>query len=419
MLPQIFTFSQIIFSMIPLPLQSSQAEIIAKDMGKAFMKDDIVTTPSGTVCTPEGNFSIAMLDIPHLSVDDITSVTPTSQGGIWTAMVKIASLFDEIAHQAGRINFRSPHAMVTNAMVKDESRTFYLCAIRDDLDLPIHDYGYRLITTESSVTADDIVGVAMLSFDEVEDPHVADGVIIAVDTPYRRFGIGRTLHRACEDLARNFSCTTIQGWTFCPPSPDAEFTQTASAFTSALGYRPALQEWVLSYPLESRIAPCDLPKGYRIEIWEDSIPTVYLDAIATIRTAASSDVPMGDLDHEPILWDWRRIQRNNQRDLLSSQIISVMICDQNGSPAGYSEVRRDRTYPAQVNQYLSLILPQYRGRGLAKLLKTALMTHLLDSWPDSQILSTENAVDNTAMIRVNKHFGFNITGQSLFWTRSL
>ena len=64
----------------------------------------------------------------------------------------------------------------------------------------------------------------------------------------------------------------------------------------------------------------------------------------------------------------------------------------------------------------TVVVPEYRGRGLAIRVKAHLVRELLASEPGLRILDTYNAVGNTRMLAVNRRLGFEPVDTHAAWT---
>jgi GNAT superfamily N-acetyltransferase len=67
----------------------------------------------------------------------------------------------------------------------------------------------------------------------------------------------------------------------------------------------------------------------------------------------------------------------------------------------------------------TVVIPQYRGLGLATLVKTQLIRELLGAERGLEVLDTYNALDNTRMLAVNRRLGFRPLDTHAAWTLRL
>jgi GNAT superfamily N-acetyltransferase len=64
----------------------------------------------------------------------------------------------------------------------------------------------------------------------------------------------------------------------------------------------------------------------------------------------------------------------------------------------------------------TVVVPEYRGRGLAALVKAQLISELLTAEPGLRFLDTFNAMDNHRMLAVNRRLGFRPLDAHAAWT---
>ena len=67
----------------------------------------------------------------------------------------------------------------------------------------------------------------------------------------------------------------------------------------------------------------------------------------------------------------------------------------------------------------TVVVPEYRGRGLAAQVKARLIEELLAAEPNLRVLDTYNAMDNHRMLAVNRRLGFRPLDAHAAWTLGL
>lgn len=67
----------------------------------------------------------------------------------------------------------------------------------------------------------------------------------------------------------------------------------------------------------------------------------------------------------------------------------------------------------------TVVVPEYRGRGLAAHVKARLIEELLAAEPNLRVLDTYNAMDNHRMLAVNRRLGFRPVDAHAAWTLGL
>ena len=77
-----------------------------------------------------------------------------------------------------------------------------------------------------------------------------------------------------------------------------------------------------------------------------------------------------------------------------------------GSLSGLTEVVHDLGMSYRVEQELTGVSDEHRGRGLGKWLKAEMMFFIRDELPEVRYISTGNADTNTPMVSINERMGF-------------
>jgi RimJ/RimL family protein N-acetyltransferase len=78
---------------------------------------------------------------------------------------------------------------------------------------------------------------------------------------------------------------------------------------------------------------------------------------------------------------------------------------------GHTNVWLDVRAPEKLNQFMTGVLPEYRGRGIGLLMKCELYLNLANIVPEWQTISTETLSTNVYMQAINERLGFRMTKQ--------
>ena len=65
--------------------------------------------------------------------------------------------------------------------------------------------------------------------------------------------------------------------------------------------------------------------------------------------------------------------------------------------------------PLPAKQWLTYVIPELRGRGLAKYLKAKMLKHIIAGYPEVSVINTDCYVRNTPMISLNEKMGYLYT----------
>ena len=94
---------------------------------------------------------------------------------------------------------------------------------------------------------------------------------------------------------------------------------------------------------------------------------------------------------------------------------TLLVRDPAGTCVGGTEVTYEPWEPAVVHQQNTGIDPAHRGVGLAKWAKAAMLRRLRAERPEAQVVRTDNAFSNAAMLAINDALGFTVTRTRTEW----
>jgi RimJ/RimL family protein N-acetyltransferase len=268
-------------------------------------------------------------------------------------------------------------------------------------------------TAYGAFVGDTIVGTATLALPMRENPHLAE-IDINVPPEHRCRGFGFALlglvHAVASEDLRNTFLTEINvpaGW-----SVD---DWPGSAFAMANGFRSEHQEdhLVLNLPCDQmeverlRAAGARHHVDYELLTWTGPCPEELVDAFASLNNAMGEDVPTGNLDHTPPVWD-ADLVHSNDRSLAGRGYTSITTLARHvsGELAGYSLMfvsAHDRT---AVSQDDTLVIRAHRGHRLGCALKLANLGVVAREFGDARTVHTWTAGLNGPMQHINEKFGF-------------
>jgi GNAT superfamily N-acetyltransferase len=257
---------------------------------------------------------------------------------------------------------------------------------------------------------DDVVGTADLGGSTTDNLHLAD-LEIHVRPAHRRRGIGRALYDEAAGLLAADGRTSICAETYVPAGAEPAGV-AAYAFATVLGFDCVHVEdhLLLDLPVpDDRIAglraKADAP-AYDVLTWTGPCPDEHLEAFCEMHTRMSTDVPVGDIDYQPVVIDAERLRAREERVFRSYDgITAVARRRADGVFGGYTQLYlpHGETYASQDD---TLVMPEHRGHRLGTLLKCATLEILQREHPDRVEIHTDTAVDNHAMQATNRDFGY-------------
>ena len=257
---------------------------------------------------------------------------------------------------------------------------------------------------------DVVVGTADLGGSTTDNLHLAD-LEIHVRTARRRSGIGRAMHDEASARLAADGRTSVCGEVYVQTGAEPSVTP-AYAFATALGFGCVHLEdhLLLDVPVPAdRVALLRAKvdeTAYDVLTWTGACPNEHLDALCEMHTRMSSDVPVGEIDYEPVVIDAERLRAREQRVLRSFDgITAVARRRADGVFGGYSQL-----YLPHGEDYVyqddTLVMPEHRGHRLGTSLKLATLDLVQRDYPERVAIHTDTAVDNHAMQATNRDFGY-------------
>jgi GNAT superfamily N-acetyltransferase len=262
-----------------------------------------------------------------------------------------------------------------------------------------------------------VIGSARVWFRRPDTPNAADhapflggGGMVRADA--RRRGAGtlllrevRRLMHALDKTLLTMSAQTGPGHGFLKHvgAIEKHCTVEQRAVFADLDW-PRLRQW------EDAVGPHDL-------VWErhaGHVPRDVLLALLPTFTDLFVDVPLGGLESAPVRWEingydqwYKAIERVGGAHHL------VLLRTPEGTVAGLSEAMWDARIPAIVRQQLTAVARPWRGRGLARALKAAMLRQVHESHPEAAVIGTNNAEVNAQILSINARIGFKVAWRNV------
>ena len=231
-------------------------------------------------------------------------------------------------------------------------------------------------------------GLAALFVGLPESPRV----MVTVPPPHRGLGAGTKLYSALSDWARERGLETFEA-VLADNDPDS------LAFAQRRGFTVERHEKGVALDLTAiEPPPVEPPHGVDIVSWADRPELAR--ALFEISVEASPDVPgYEDETHEPFE-AWLAHDMQGPGDRPEATFVAVA-----GDVAvGYAKFSLSSTDPTRAYHDLTAVKRAWRGRGIARALKSAQI-----GWAKAngfEQLKTTNDERNTAMRRLNEQLGY-------------
>ncbi|HEX5997367.1 MAG TPA: GNAT family N-acetyltransferase [Jiangellales bacterium] len=268
----------------------------------------------------------------------------------------------------------------------------------------------------------DVVGAASLDMPLKDNPRLVTMEIV-VRPDRRRRGIGSALLHVLEKEAAERRRTSllvgVHGVTLDKPTAGMLFAER-HGFTRRITdimrvQRPPFQ---LGRLIELEREALPYAADYRLATWHGRIPGEHIAEYARLAGRMSTDVPLGDLDYEPELWDEQRVRvAEDRRIRMGRDWWCTVAIAPDGTLAGTTEIGLAVDSDHSAYQGDTIVDRPHRGHRLGLLLKIANLRALLSDRPGVQAIWTWNAASNRHMISVNEKLGYAKAGWDALYQR--
>ncbi|HEV2528100.1 MAG TPA: GNAT family N-acetyltransferase [Thermomicrobiales bacterium] len=286
---------------------------------------------------------------------------------------------------------------------------------------------------------DQIVGRSLVEW-STEEGATAAWPTVEVLPAFRNRGIGTEMLRHIEAQAQLVGARTLQHSSIHTPLEGGERILSPTGHGDVPAADPGVRFLVRAgYALEQvfRISILDLPireddltsrehaavaaagPDYRVHRWTGRTPERWLDDMAILRNRMSVDAPSAGLEITEETWDAERVWASEEHGEVSDRLVLTAAVEHipSGRLAGFSQIHvpSERTRPA--SQEDTLVIREHRGHRLGMLLKVTNLRFLIETNPDSPMVTTFNAAENRHMLAVNEALGFRTAGYEGMWKK--
>lgn len=245
------------------------------------------------------------------------------------------------------------------------------------------------------------------------DPGEAADVEISVLPAHRRQGVGTALAAAVRERLRG-AAEIVQAETY---------SKAGIAFATALGMQAGHQEHrlLLDLPVDlealraqhARLGQGPSAPDIQVRSWTGACPEDVIEEWARLTTQMEEDVPLGDLTRPAARSDVASVRRSDQRMADQGWILVRSLARLDGVGVGFTEMFVSRHDPEIIAQDDTLVDRGHRGHGVGRALKLANLENLggVEEAHEARWIQTYTAPDNTAMLTLNRAFGFRDADQ--------
>jgi GNAT superfamily N-acetyltransferase len=241
-----------------------------------------------------------------------------------------------------------------------------------------------------------------------ENKHLA-WIELEVLAPCRRQGVGRKLLAKVAELARQHGKSRIVS--YCDEDDGKAFIQAIKAqiaqntresrlHLDRLDWR-MVEKWVEEGPTRSPTST--------MHWFKDRIDDAVLEEYCKALTEVFNQMPLDDLDVNDVTFTPETYRKSEARIAAAgASRLTALTREPDGTISGLTEVGYFPTEETMIRQFMTGVRDPYRGRGLGKWLKAAMLLRIREEFPKVKIVVTGNATSNAAMLSINERLGFRV-----------
>lgn len=241
-----------------------------------------------------------------------------------------------------------------------------------------------------------------------ENKHIL-WIWMALQPDYRRQGIGRTLLAQAARYAGEHDKSLVMsyaeeasGLAFWKAvgAQDAQHDRQSRLVLEEVDW-PMVEEWVAEGPGRSPTA--------RLRWYTDRVDDADLEEWCRAFTEVWNMMPRDNLDLGDEVFTPER-WRNDEEGVAKAggTTLTALTQEEDGSISGLTAMGYFPEEDWMIHQWMTGVRRPYRGRGLGKWLKAAMLLRVRKEFPQVRVVRTGNAFSNAPMLSINERLGFKL-----------